>query len=704
MQVRGNRKLKNASRFNHLVPRPLGRLEVVKKNATVDDTIELIPAVVKQSLPQAKRIAKQLEGRTLRETCRNIWQWIVDHIEYELDKPNREQVRTFSRMFWDRKGDCDCYSTAISAMLHHVHGGVKHALRITKYDHKPYFQHIYVVVPEKGQLGEPGSTYITIDPVVDSFDYEVPFTENKDIVMTLETLSGFDDQPVDPSVVSFDYADAMGGNDTGHSLGALSADEINRIKAQWPIVPGAPALKGDMRDKKYIAIALKAKEKGMTWQEYQQWSREDFTKRTGMTPEQHSAHVKQQIAEGQARGREEQEKQADLFRKALQQKGIYYPPNATLEELRQIFKDNPEPKKGAKVLNAINRFNPGVAPLRAGVLLAMKINMFKIPERVRWAMIPENVAVAHGIPAVTYRKLKDAYTKLEKVFFGAGGKAINLRKSIITGKGNKDGMVKIPGIERKNDGVHGLGQVNLQTTSMRQILGDELYFDEGFNRLDPQQMDRSLSGLGTSTLGAIPAAVVVAAATAALTAVAAIVNKAGKVNPQKPGLTKAANVLNVAAQGAAAISSQIPEDATFKDLAQNIKTDPGAFLQNASQQLQQFSQGTAETPGKMMNPALLEQSDGSFPAIPGTQTMIDTNDTPEKPQQTLWQKLKKFWWVAPLTAIPVAGGIWWWASKSKATKSKPVGGTPKRKPQKPKNLLGKGKATGKGKILPKRLL
>jgi len=86
---------------------------------------------------------------------------------------------------------------------------IKHKLRITKYS-QDHFQHIYPIVPTTG------GNYITVDCVVDRFNYEEPYTEKQDTKMELEYLNGV------PSTNSVDVQDLMGWEELeGGDLGKI---------------------------------------------------------------------------------------------------------------------------------------------------------------------------------------------------------------------------------------------------------------------------------------------------------------------------------------------------------------------------------------------------------------------------------------------------------------------------------------------------
>jgi hypothetical protein len=180
------RHVKDGRMYDALIPKAKGTTTVIRRDANVSDTVNLIPKIVKQTLDHTIQLIPVIKGKTLYETCHKIWDFVYDHISYEKDAHSKEQVRSPRRTWADRVSgvDCDCYTTFISSILSNMR--IPHVLRITKYK-KDYFQHIYPIVPTGN------GKYITIDCVVHAFDYEEPYTEKKDKIMDLEYLDGVND-------------------------------------------------------------------------------------------------------------------------------------------------------------------------------------------------------------------------------------------------------------------------------------------------------------------------------------------------------------------------------------------------------------------------------------------------------------------------------------------------------------------------------
>lgn len=222
MEAAMKRRIQSGRQYDHLFPASMNKVKTVKENATLDDTIAFIHKVVGKTLSQTKQVAGTLSAPTVYATCRNIWHFVYNNVAYKKDDEGFEQIRSPARSWRDRQQgvDCDCYSTFISSILSNL--GIQHKLRITKY-RKDYFQHIYPIVPTT-------NGHITLDCVADKFDYEVPYSEKKDVNMDLQYLSGLhgDEEQSNDYVFSGDIG----------TLGLLGKKKRNQ--AANPVAPEDP--------------------------------------------------------------------------------------------------------------------------------------------------------------------------------------------------------------------------------------------------------------------------------------------------------------------------------------------------------------------------------------------------------------------------------------------------------------------------------
>ena len=427
MERRETVKVKSGREYDHLFPSAALITNLKKESASVDDTLKFIPQVVRDTLHHTKAIAQLLKADDVYQTCKNIWQFIYDHIAYRKDEDGKEQIRSPARTWHDRlKGvDCDCYTTFISSILSNLR--IKHVLRITKYK-KNYFQHIYPIVPtEDGK-------YITIDCVVRNFDYEEPYSEKKDYNMDLEYLSGVNGSlEEDPELIGYDDEQAM--SDLG---------KLFKKKASG----GTPAKKGIFK-KPILKKPLIKK---------------------------------------------------PLIKKPLIKKGALKKVGAKIKTVAK------------KALHVTNRLNPATALLRAGILASVKLNLFKISENLRYAYLSDAEAEKRGIDMAKFAKLKAVRDRLEKAYYGAGGKPENLKKAILTGRGNRDRQVK--GLGYLPDDMNGLGE----NDPISSLLGEAMMNDE-------------FSGLGS--LGEPATAATIAAASGIMGAIAGLLKNIGSLFKKK---------------------------------------------------------------------------------------------------------------------------------------------------------------------------
>lgn len=230
MESQYARRLRSGKEYDHLFPRPGGKDHEIKRQASVGDTVHFIKEKAPENVWQTKAIARVLKGRTLQDTCRNIWNFVYQHIQYQKDEEGVEQVRSPRRVWWERKGDCDCFTSFISSVLLAMEPPIPHQYRITKYDKEDpseiRWQHIYPVVPRNGRLDgnlDRRGDYIVIDCVKDAFDAEQPYYEKQDFEcnMKLEYLDGIEDEGMEGAEAEY----AIPPNVDAMDLAALYDEE-----------------------------------------------------------------------------------------------------------------------------------------------------------------------------------------------------------------------------------------------------------------------------------------------------------------------------------------------------------------------------------------------------------------------------------------------------------------------------------------------
>ena len=529
MESKTVKRISSGKEYDHLFPKATLEVITKKKGATVSDTVKFIPQVVRETMWQTERIAPLLKGETIYDTCSNIWHFLYEHVKYKKDEDGKEQVRSPMRLWHDRfRGvDCDCFTTTVLSLLEHHN--IKGLMRITKYK-QDHFQHIYPIVP----IGN--GKYITIDCVVDEFNYEEPYTEKKDFKMDLQYLNGIEEEKLNGNV---DAQDMFGWNDDKGDLGKLF--------------------------KRQVASAM---------------------------PE------------------ENQGDNGNGKRKRFQK-----------------FK-----KFAKKALNIANKANPATALLRAGILASMKLNVMKVAQKLKWAYLSEAEAKNKGADMSKFGKLKKILYKIEQIFYTAGGNPTNLKKSILSGRGNRNkevnGLGLIDGYEIDMSGVN-------EYSSLPTLL-EGVYQDEFVNGLE-----------GTEGLGsAVAAGAAIASATTIMTTIAALIKSIGNMFPHKKnnkdfkeeGAANAGegNTQSDGSEGSGS-SNDAPSVNTHSDNS-DTSSPPATTNNGAMQRSEQNStnQNKAEVP---------ENNGTNGNANKGTDP-TEKEEEPKKGFKEFWDNNKK--WMKPL--------------------------------------------------------
>lgn len=593
MEANKRLHIKSGKEYDHLFPIAEGNNSTIRKNANVYHTVAFIPKVVNETLDQTKQLAEQLKANSTYESCKNIWHFVYEHINYKKDATGYEQIRSPARAWHDRFTgvDCDCYSVFISSILSNL--GISHTLRITKY-HRDYFQHIYPVVPFQ-------NGYITMDCVTDRFNYEVPFSEKKDYPMDLQYLSGFDDG-----------LEVNGAGDGMAELGKLIQRKMSGGKKPLPVKARTP-----VPVKKKLPLM---KKKG-----------------------------------------------------ALLTKGNDPNPVQTPNPLSNGKK--PKKKPFGKILNVVNKVNPATVLLRNGILASMKLNIKNTAGRLRWSYLSPQQASAKSIDPAKFQKLVNTRMKLEKIFFGAGGNPKNLKKAILSGKGNKDKAVN--GLEGFGMTDTGAVQYMNEYTPMTELLGTEIYYDENINGME-----------GFGELGEPITMSTIAAAAGVIAGIVAMLKDVGNIFQKK---TKEAEDFDEKKNEVAENDTPVPSAATQPILPTVITKNNADVQENTSQSDAMVTDEPENTVLVKTNPGQTSEAKNEVALVTTSENNVTTKENTDNPGDNpgFWEKNKK--WLKPV-AIGVGGltiiGIGYAMMKGGKTqnKSSPSGnglsGTPHYKKRK----------------------
>lgn len=179
-----------------------GQTILVKQNANNSELQRAIEAVIPAATKQAASIANRYKGKNEAETCKKIFDYLKNNINYKADGAN-QAVRLPSGLMRTTQGDCKSYSVFTSAILNNL--GIPHKLVYASYDPKdPTPTHIYVMT-NKGCI---------IDAVYGKFNAEKKATYKKYKDMNISYISGIKKRRMG----------SMANNSIGRSCGIGAVD------------------------------------------------------------------------------------------------------------------------------------------------------------------------------------------------------------------------------------------------------------------------------------------------------------------------------------------------------------------------------------------------------------------------------------------------------------------------------------------------
>lgn len=161
------------------------------KRGETDDIVKSVVTVFGESWDQIQDLSQTFQGATVRETCENIANYVVNNFSYKIDPDGEQWIRTPARLLQDRQADCKSFSLFVCAALSNL--GINNGFRFVSYTPDKQFTHVYsFAIDENGKK-------ITIDTVAMiqknvAFDDELKYKHKKDYMNTtrISKLSGVD--------------------------------------------------------------------------------------------------------------------------------------------------------------------------------------------------------------------------------------------------------------------------------------------------------------------------------------------------------------------------------------------------------------------------------------------------------------------------------------------------------------------------------
>lgn len=533
----GYRIIQDGSRYDHLFPQPLNRDRVIIENGSVEDTIKLMKKVVWKYIADTRKIASLLRQPRLIDTCEQIWSFLYHNIQYKLDKAGLEQIRRPARSMYEKITgiDCDCFSVFVSSILTNLQ--IPHKFRVTKYE-KDVFQHVYVVVPI-------GNENYIIDPVLSIANYEKPYKQKIDFDMTLKGIniavldgaSNEEDHIKDIIEGKFDGLGKLKNDEATYNYlvktrNNIAANPLSVASVEDPVsflqmLDYAIKYWNTPQREKALEVLIQNEDSlnikngfnpdeisGIDDPEYEDGLENDWSSIDGLSnaeideyldtlEEGHDLYDEEldniaglgMLGKG---GREKRQAKRAERKKLREEKKAIKQQNkgkARKEAMKDFRKTN---KRGffraiGKGIKKVVRFDPVAIAARNGFLLAMKLNMFKMAERLKWAYAtPEQIK--GKISDDYYQKAKRLLVRVEKLFADKlQGKKDKLRNAILNGKSG--GLHGIPD-QYFNQSLYGLGDGGISAsvllTAASSVIAAvvSMFKKEGMNdKDDPESND-----------------------------------------------------------------------------------------------------------------------------------------------------------------------------------------------------------------------
>lgn len=512
----GRRNIVDGSKYNRFFGKPEETRKVVGDNSTEYNVSKLLPKWVAQCNWQTRKIADYLWDSNLEKFCHNIWKFLFSHIQYEYDDTGREQFRSPYRSWADRERgiDCDCFSIFVSCIL--TNKGIPHYFRITKYNGRDQWQHIYVIVPKRGVKFDPydGDTYYTIDCVIHEFDTEKDFSDQKlqpmnGLGIITETLAGIDDtdaaqvltglildgdemsgdkdmiklqliatrnwvsenpklyevqngKKADDFIKMCDYALQYWDNPQKREQALSVLEENERMQEAAIKGLGTPQLRKQVFTKR-IALVKAMPMKKLAARPTVEFDEDDDFDGLGKSKNEKKA-AKQQKKEAK-KAQKAEKKAIKKQAKAEAKQERKEKREANKEELKNqqgfFNKLKTAVKQGAKAVFV--DANPAVIAIRGAFLLVVKLNLFGIAKKLHPAYCDEATAKKMGYTAKQIDVAKKSAAATEKIFADKmGGTKAHLKEAVLVGY-LKKAQGSLKGLAEAADG---LGQLGVVTTAV----------------------------------------------------------------------------------------------------------------------------------------------------------------------------------------------------------------------------------------------
>ena len=169
----------------------IGSLKIVKYSQGTGDIIKELLKAHKEEASEYDKIYPYFMGRNVRETCKNIYDFLKHNVKYNIEPSSKQTLKSPSAIIAQGNlgSDCKQYSQFIGGILGAIQrnrNGADWCYRFTSYNDQKVIQHVFVVCKDKN------GKEIWIDPVLPRFDERKAFNYkiDKKPSMALYRISG----------------------------------------------------------------------------------------------------------------------------------------------------------------------------------------------------------------------------------------------------------------------------------------------------------------------------------------------------------------------------------------------------------------------------------------------------------------------------------------------------------------------------------
>jgi len=182
----------NGNSLLKYLPPYKGTVTVLKKHQNTDDIIEGILSANNKYAKDYTQISSFFIGSTPRQTCKNIWKFLKQNVNYKIESENRQTIKTPAAIIATGKttgSDCKNLSLFTAGILQDLkRKGIQNIPFVFRFSSYKFFnnipEHVFIVA-------FPGTNNeIWIDAVLNEFDYKKNYTYKIDKKPMLVGISG----------------------------------------------------------------------------------------------------------------------------------------------------------------------------------------------------------------------------------------------------------------------------------------------------------------------------------------------------------------------------------------------------------------------------------------------------------------------------------------------------------------------------------